>query len=141
EAAVPRSLLESEVRGYLQKSLALETVWKFPITAEALRHELDRMRRGTRMPERLDELFSALGNDAFVIQECLVRPVLADRLARSFYLHDARIHAGARDRAQALRDALVRGDPEPTAAAVAAASAAGARRVLLRVVRSLLEPD
>ena len=41
---------------------------------------MDRMAKQTRQPEVLHELFEALGNDAFVIAECLARPVLAERL-------------------------------------------------------------
>ena len=32
----------------------------------------------------LRELFDALGNDPFLIAECLVRPVLSERLITSF---------------------------------------------------------
>ena len=38
------------------------------------------MAQNTRQPEALQELFEALGNDAFVIAECLARPILAERL-------------------------------------------------------------
>ena len=38
------------------------------------------MAQHTRQPEVLREIFEALGNDPFVIAECLARPVLADRL-------------------------------------------------------------
>ena len=41
---------------------------------------MDRMAQNTRQPEVLRELFEALGNDPFVIAECLARPVLAERL-------------------------------------------------------------
>jgi N-acetylneuraminic acid mutarotase len=41
---------------------------------------MDRMAQHTRQPEVLRELFAALGNDPFVIAECLVRPLLAERL-------------------------------------------------------------
>src|SRR4030095_10752883 len=41
---------------------------------------MDRMAQHTRLPEVLRELFAALGNDPFVIAECLARPVLAERL-------------------------------------------------------------
>src|SRR5262249_45195084 len=34
----------------------------------------------TKQPEVLREIFAALGNDPFVIAECLARPVLAERL-------------------------------------------------------------
>ena len=38
------------------------------------------MAQHTKQPEVLRELFAALGNDPFVIAECLARPVLAERL-------------------------------------------------------------
>ncbi len=82
--AVPRRLLEKKVRTYLRESAALDRIWSSPITAEALRREMARIEAGTRMPERLTELYAALGNDAFLIQETLVRASLADRLTRSF---------------------------------------------------------
>src|SRR6266481_1354105 len=42
---------------------------------------MERMASNTKQPEVLQELFEALGNDPFVIAECLTRPVLAERLA------------------------------------------------------------
>ena len=41
---------------------------------------MDRMAQNTRQPEVLEELFEALGDDPFVIAECLARPMLAERL-------------------------------------------------------------
>ena len=38
------------------------------------------MARNTKQPEVLRELFEALGNDPFVIAECLARPAVAERL-------------------------------------------------------------
>ena len=40
---------------------------------------MDRMAKHTKQPEVLRELFKALGNDPFVIAECLARPALAER--------------------------------------------------------------
>ena len=58
----------------------LEDYWQQPITAEQLQAEMDRMAQNTKQPEVLRELFEALGNDPFVIAECLARPLLAERL-------------------------------------------------------------
>jgi hypothetical protein len=85
EVAVPRGVLEAKVRAYLRQSAALEKVWRAPITAEMLDRELARMQAGSRMPDRLRMLFEALGNDRFLVQECLVRPALAARLVENFY--------------------------------------------------------
>ena len=52
---------------------------------------MDRMAQHTKQPEVLRELFDALGNDPFVIAECLARPALAERLVTNFYAHDAKI--------------------------------------------------
>ena len=75
--------LEKKVADYLRKSQALEDYWQRPITAEQLQAEMDRMAQHTKQPEVLRELFQALGNDPFVIAECLARPVLAERLFNS----------------------------------------------------------
>jgi hypothetical protein len=64
----------------LRDSLALQDHWQRSITAEQLQTEMNRMARDTKQPEVLRELFEALGNDPFVIAECLARPVLAERL-------------------------------------------------------------
>ena len=72
--------LEKKVADYMRNSQALEDYWQPPITAEQLQAEMDRMAQHTKQPEVLRELFEALGNDPFVIAECLARPVLAERL-------------------------------------------------------------
>src|SRR6185503_5003945 len=61
------------------KYQALEVYWQRPITAEQLQAEMDRMAKHTKQPEMLRELFEALGNDPFVIAECLARPALTER--------------------------------------------------------------
>ena len=113
EEAVPRDVLRRKVITYLKQSAALERLWNTPVTAEMLRREAERMVRGTRMPERLRELLTALGNDPITIQECLARAMLVDRLTRNFYAFDPRFHASAKAEAEALRDALNRGEIDP----------------------------
>jgi len=113
EEAVPRDLLERKVVNYLKQSAALEKIWNTPITAEMLERELQRMSRGTRMSDRLRELFAALDDDPVLIQECLARATLADRMSRSFYSLDPRFHAAARREADELHEALANGTLSP----------------------------
>jgi N-acetylneuraminic acid mutarotase len=80
DVVMSQAQLEKKVTDYLQKSQALEDYWQQPITADQLQAEMDRMAQHTRQPEVLRELFAALGNDPFVIAECLARPLLAGRL-------------------------------------------------------------
>jgi N-acetylneuraminic acid mutarotase len=80
DAVMSQAQLERRVTDYLRKSQALENYRQRPITADELQAEMDRMTQHTKKPEVLRELFEALGNDPFVIAECLARPLLAERL-------------------------------------------------------------
>ena len=75
--------IEKKVNRYLRNS---EVLGRTPhrITAAKLQAEMERMARHTKSPAMLHELFRALGNDPFVIAECLARPVLSDRLVSGF---------------------------------------------------------
>src|SRR5437588_7799692 len=72
--------IEKKVEDYLRDSQALELYWQKPIVPEQLQAETERMARDTKQPEVLRELFETLGNDPFVIAECLAKPVLTERL-------------------------------------------------------------
>src|SRR5205823_5094245 len=91
DAVMSGAELEKKVADYLRKSQALEDYWQRPITAEQLQAEMDRMAKQTKQPEVLQELFAALGNDRFVIAECLARPLLAERLYQ-FAQHSPEAH-------------------------------------------------
>jgi hypothetical protein len=80
DAVMSQAQLEKKVTDYLHKSQMLEDHRQRPITVAQLQAEMDRMAQHTKQPEVLRELFQAMGNDAFVIAECLARPVLVERL-------------------------------------------------------------
>jgi N-acetylneuraminic acid mutarotase len=82
---MPETALRAKVEDYLRKSQALAEYRQRPLSGEQLQAEMERMARQTRQPERLRELWAALGNDPYVIAECLVRPALAYRLLRSWH--------------------------------------------------------
>ena len=79
EAVVSQRQIERKVENYLRNSQVLQDYWQRPITAEQLQVEMERMAQHTKKPEVLRELFEALGNDPFVIAECLARPALVER--------------------------------------------------------------
>jgi len=79
DEVMPSAQLGKKVEEYLRDSQALEDYWQQPVSAEQLQAEMDRMAKHTKQPDVLRELFGALGNDPFVIAECLARPVLAER--------------------------------------------------------------
>jgi len=74
DEAVSTASLERQVRASMDTTI--------PITTEMLRDEAARIARQTRIPDRLHELYTALGNDPMLIQESLVRPALVGRLLR-----------------------------------------------------------
>src|SRR5438093_427002 len=101
DAVMSQAQLERKVEDYLRESQALEDYWQRPITADQLQAEMDRMAKNTKQSEILRELFQALGNDPFVIAECLATPALADRLLTSWYAYDQRFHGELKQRAEA----------------------------------------
>jgi len=104
ETAVRREELEDKVTLYLKCCAALEKFWNRPLTAAQLQAEIKRIAERSKAPRTLGEIFDALGNDPFVIAECLARPILAERLARNLYASEPSFHAEARAAAgEALR--------------------------------------
>jgi N-acetylneuraminic acid mutarotase len=87
-SVMSQAQVEQKVSDYLRKSQAIEDQWQRPITAESLQAEMDRMAANTKQPEVLRELFETLGSDPFVIAECLVRPIVVERLITKSDAHD-----------------------------------------------------
>src|SRR5882762_9009503 len=88
DAVMSQAQLKKKVEDYLRDSQVLENYRQRPLTDEQLQAEMDRMAKHTRQPEVLNELFEALGNDSFVIAECLARPVLTGRLVADLSAQD-----------------------------------------------------
>ena len=80
DKVMSQAQIEKKVEDYLRNSQALEDYWQRPITPDQLQAEMERIASHTKQPGVLREIFAALGNDPFVIAECLARPVLAERL-------------------------------------------------------------
>jgi N-acetylneuraminic acid mutarotase len=80
DAVMSQVQLEKKVTDYLRNSQALEDYLQRPITGEQLQAEMDRMAEHSKEPKVLRELFKALGDDPFIIAECLARPILSERL-------------------------------------------------------------
>src|SRR6266478_1682214 len=101
DRVMPQEAIEKKVEDYLRNSQALDDYWQRPITPDQLQAEMERIASHTKQPGVLHELFAALGNDPFVIAECLARPVLAERLLTELYAHDQRFHGELKRRAEA----------------------------------------
>jgi N-acetylneuraminic acid mutarotase len=80
--------IAKEVQDYLRDSTLLADRWQRPITPEQLQTEIERMASHTKQPDVLQEIFAALGNNPFVIAECLARPILADHLIADLTTHE-----------------------------------------------------
>jgi uncharacterized repeat protein (TIGR01451 family) len=98
---------------------ALEYVWGERLTSERIQIELNRIVKNTRHPALLNNVFSALDHDPFLIAECYVRPRLVERLVSGRYAWDREIHRELRDRvATELAGARNVGDIQDSTAVV-----------------------
>jgi hypothetical protein len=109
DSVMSQAQLEKKVAAYLRDSDVLQNSQHGPITAEKLQAEMDRMASHTKEPDVLREIFNALGNNAFVIAECLARPVLAEDLLR-------KIHDGDQEPLGSLRGSAENQKRKPVAA-------------------------
>jgi N-acetylneuraminic acid mutarotase len=91
DAVMSQATIEKKVHDYLRNSGLLEQEWQKPITAHQLQSEMDRMAQHTKQPEVLRQLFAALGNDPFVIAECLARPVLLGRMINNSHVAQTKV--------------------------------------------------
>jgi hypothetical protein len=101
DKVMSQAQIEKKVEDYLRNSQALEDYWQRPIAADQLQAEMERIASHTKQPGVLREIFASLGNDPFVIAECVARPVLAERLINELYAHDQRFHGELKRRAEA----------------------------------------
>ena len=92
ETVIDKEALRAKVEDSLRKSLALDYYWHADITGRQLQSEIERIAKQTKQPEVLKEIWAALHNDPYMIAECQVRPLLADRLIRNRYAYDSRFH-------------------------------------------------
>jgi len=112
DVVMSQAQLENKVTDYLRTAQALEDYWQQPITAGQLQAEMGRMATHTKKPEVLRELFAALGNDPFIIAECLARPALSESLVTNWC-------ANAKGPMDASRVGAENQTPNVTAAAAA----------------------
>ena len=84
--------IEKKVEDYLRNSQLLADDWHHPLSAAQLQDEMNRMAQHTEQPEVLREIFAALGNDPFVVAECLARPTLAESSLMNLHSSDQISH-------------------------------------------------
>ncbi len=85
-AVITKEAIQEKISNYLAKSRVLARAQR-SITGAKLQEEMNRIACDTKQPEVLLELFEALENDPSVIAECLVRPILAERLMSELAPH------------------------------------------------------
>jgi N-acetylneuraminic acid mutarotase len=103
ETVMSRRQIENKVRDHLRNTRVLEDYWQQPISSQQLQAEMEGMAQHTKDPEMLRELFETLGNDPFIIAECLARPALSERLVKEFYETNPKPGGEAKPGGQARR--------------------------------------
>ena len=80
DAVMSQAQLENKVTDYLRDRRRLRITGKGRLLLSNYRPKWTEWHGTPTSPKCCDELFEALGNDPFVIAECLARPILAERL-------------------------------------------------------------
>lgn len=106
DSRYPESFWQAQAEDVVRKSNCLRDRWGIRIDDRALSRELRRICASTQAPERLEEIFKALGWSSVRIKECLVRPILADRLFRDRVANDKIVQEAAREQASQLGQIL-----------------------------------
>src|SRR5437016_12734706 len=122
DEVMSQAQIEKKVEDYLRDSQTVEDYWQRPITPDQLQAEMERIAGHTKQPGVLREIFAALGNDPFVIAECLARQVLADRLVTELNNEGSVKLTRIAWRKQPLQSWVATAEPQPpvTMAAVSA---------------------
>ena len=71
---------------------------------------MNRVARHTRLPGILKEIYSELNNDPHLVAECLIRPILADRIIRSLYDRETAKPASVNDSSSPYPNGVI--DPD-----------------------------
>ncbi|UCF81106.1 MAG: hypothetical protein JSV08_01400 [Acidobacteriota bacterium] len=108
EETLSRETLANKVEKHLLQSALVEEQAQrgrsYALDEERLQRELERICRSTKAPGVLKELFAALDNNAYLVKEILVRPILAEKMTRALYRGDAEFHRPEREKAERILD-------------------------------------
>ncbi|MBX7209372.1 MAG: hypothetical protein K1X78_13725 [Verrucomicrobiaceae bacterium] len=112
EAAAPASAIEQMVSADLKKEAVLARTYGTHVTADLIRAEQQRIETTTRAPDVLAEIKAALGGDSALFAAAFVRPIVAERLLRARFQHDAALHAAPSSAADAVCARLLEQQPK-----------------------------
>jgi len=107
DEVVPIAQIEAKVRASVQTSSDLDRKNQ-SVTPQQLQAEINRMAINTKRPAMLRELWAALGNDPYLIAECLARPLVEHRLANSLQAEgSSRVRPGTPSRSVSAEKPLL----------------------------------
>lgn len=98
----PQAMWLEKAKRVEGESRCLLERYQVAVDERVLDRELRRMIAETQSAEELNDLFAVLGHNPFLIKECLVRPLVVDRLLRLRVGWDPEIQAGPREQAAGL---------------------------------------
>lgn len=85
--------IRQKILNNLKKQAILTSDFNLDITSAMVQHDLNRMAQNSRSPQKLNQLFKLLGNDAQTITQCISRPYLVETKFSHIYTHNDEIHA------------------------------------------------
>jgi hypothetical protein len=106
----PRSTFEKRVAREIAEEAVLGRLFGLYPTSVLLAREFDRIETFTKAAEQWRAAKQALGDDRRLVQEVICRPLFVNRLLRTKFAFDARIHVEAHETARQARFALLAGE-------------------------------
>jgi hypothetical protein len=109
--------LQQQTELSIKKERLLSAFFGVELTKQQLQAELDRMARSTRNSQRLQHLFTLLGNDAKTVIECVARPNLVNQHLTAQYQQSDKIHADVKAQAESELASYLQSDLQNTSTA------------------------
>ena len=105
EEIITDEMIVERVEDTARKVNALSNYWNSPVTCNQLQAEMKRIARNTKQPAFLKKIVQSVHNEPRIIANCIVMPILTERLIRNWYAYDERVHGTlkARINAELLR--------------------------------------
>ena len=111
EVEFPPAVIQRLVDADLHNETVLREFFGVDITAQMIADETMRIDQSSQAPATLAKIKTALGTDGNGFAECVVKPIIVERLLRQKYYRDKTIHAAERTKAAETRQRLHAGKP------------------------------
>ena len=107
--AYPLSFFKKQVAREQEREAVLKRVYDLTVSRRVMAEEYDRIEKSTKAPEQWEAIKAAVHNNRRMIEEIICRPLLVERVLRTKFEFDQKIHAAAHQNARSARAEFLAG--------------------------------